>query len=102
MISSTWTLAPAGALRPAGSAVRTAVHLVGSPVGARLRALPVTAPRSAAGVPGSGVPAMPVIDAFGSAGCAQQSGVRTTTEYGTTTEHNGTTLGLHSSRRPSS
>ena len=106
MISTMWTLAPAGARGPVGLAVRTAACAVGSPAVARLRALPVTplvTPRPGTRVPGldvtgidftgTGVLATPAIDATG---YAQQVSERTTTE------HNGTTLGIHSSRRPSS
>jgi hypothetical protein len=45
---------------------------------------------------GIGVFATPAIDAFATTGYAQQVSERTTTE------HNGTTLGIHSSGRPSS
>jgi hypothetical protein len=101
VISTMWTLAPAGARGPVGLAVRTAACAVGSPAVARLRALPVTplvTPRPGTRVPGLdftgiGVLATPAIDATG---YAQQVSKRTTTE------HNGTTLGIHSSRRPSS
>ena len=114
MTNTMWTLAPAGARGPVGLAVRTAACAVGSPAVARLRALPVTppvTPRPGTRVPGIdvtgldvtgldftgiGVFATPAIDAFGATGYAQQVGKRTTTE------HNGTTLGIHSSRRPSS
>jgi hypothetical protein len=100
VISTMWTLAPAGARGPVGLAVRTAACAVESPAVARLRALPVT-PRPGTRVPGLdftgiGVFATPAIDAFGTTGYAQQVSERTTTE------HNGTTLGIHSSRRPSS
>ena len=111
MISTMWTLAPAGARGPAGLAVRTAACVVVSPVAERLRALPATsaAQRPGTRLPGAGisglgidvfsidVPGAPAIGAFGtSTGYAQQVGKRTTTE------HNGTTLGIHSSGRPSS
>jgi hypothetical protein len=104
VISTLWTLAPAGARGPVGLAVRTAACAVESPAVARLRALPVTplvTPRPGTRVPGLdftgiGVFATPAIDAFGTTGYAQQVSERTTTE------HNGTTLGIHSSRRPSS
>ena len=104
MISTMWTLAPAGARGPVGLAVRTAACAVGSPAVARLRALPVTppvTPRPGTRVTGLdftgiGVFATPAIDAFATTGYAQQVSERTTTE------HNGTTLGIHSSRRPSS
>ncbi|SET60356.1 hypothetical protein [Geodermatophilus poikilotrophus] len=101
MISTTWTFAPAGARGPVGLAVRTAACAVESPVVARLRALPVTPPATrrpgtrVPGLTGIGVFALPAVDAFGT-GYAQQVSRRTTTE------HNGTTLGIHSSRRPSS
>ena len=103
MISTMWTLAPAGARGPVGLAVRTAACVVESPVAARLRAVPVTpgaTPRPAGvfgtRVLGIDVFATPAIDALGTTGFAQQVSKRTTTE------HNGTTLGIHSSRRPSS
>ena len=104
MISSMWTLAPAGARGPVGVAVRTAACVVEPPVAARLRAVPVTAvatPRPATGVFGTRVLgidvfATPAIDALGTTGDAQQASKRTTTD------HNGTTLGIHSSRRSSS
>ena len=104
MISSMWTLAPAGARGPVGLAVRTAACVVEPPVAARLRAVPVTAvatPRPATGVFGTRVLgidvfATPAIDALGTTGDAQQASKRTTTD------HNGTTLGIHSSRRSSS
>jgi hypothetical protein len=104
VISSMWTLAPAGARGPVGLAVRTAACVVEPPVAARLRAVPVTAvatPRPATGVFGTRVLgidvfATPAIDALGTTGDAQQASKRTTTD------HNGTTLGIHSSRRSSS
>ena len=102
MISTLWTLAPAGARGPVGLAVRTAACAVESPAVARLRALPVTPPVTprpgtrVLGVDFIGVFATPAIDAFGTTGYAQQASKRTTTE------HNGTTLGIHSSGRPSS
>jgi hypothetical protein len=104
VINTMWTLAPAGARRPAGLAVRTAARAIESPVAARLRALPVTPAvptRPGTRVPGldfSGIDVFvtPATGAFGTTGYAQQVGTRTTTE------HNGTTLGIHSSRRPSS
>ena len=104
MISSMWTLAPAGARGPVGLAVRTAACVVEPPVAARLRAVPVTAvatPRPATGVFGTRVLgidvfATPASDALGTTGDAQQASKRTTTD------HNGTTLGIHSSGRPSS
>ena len=101
MISTMWTLAPAGARRPAALAVRTAARATESPVTARLRALPVTPAVPAR--PGTRVPVLdfPGIDVFvtpaiGASSYAQQ------VSTSTTTEHNGTTLGIHSSRRPSS
>jgi hypothetical protein len=110
VISTMWTLAPAGARGPAGLAVRTTACVVVSPVAERLRAVPATsaAQRLATRLPGLGisglgtdvfsidVPGAPAIGAFGTTGCAQQVDERTTTE------HNGTTLGIHSSGRPSS
>ena len=104
MINTMWTLAPAGARGPVGLAVRTPVCAIESPVVARLRALPVTPAvptRPGTRVPGldfSGIDVFvtPATGAFGTTGYAQQVSKRTTTE------HNGTTLGIHSSRRPSS
>ncbi|SHN74655.1 hypothetical protein SAMN05660350_02230 [Geodermatophilus obscurus] len=104
MISTMCTSAPAGARGPVGLAVRTAACAVESPVTARPRALPVTpvaTPRPATGVFGTRVPgidvfATPATDASGTTGYAQQVSKRSTTE------HNGTTLGIHSSRRSSS
>ncbi len=111
MIDTMWTLAPAGARGPVGVAVRTAACVVVPPVAERLRAVPAT---PAAQRPGTRVPGLrisglaldvfnvdvlgaPAIGAFGTtAGYAQQDDERTTTE------HNGTTLGIHSSGRPSS
>ena len=111
MINTMWTLAPAGARGPAGLAVRTAACVVVPPVAERLRAVPATPATQhlttrlpGLGISGSGtdvfsidVPGAPAIGAFGTTtGYAQQVGKRTTTE------HNGTTLGIHSSGRPSS
>ncbi len=110
MINTMWTLAPAGTRSPAGLAARTAACVVVSPVAERLRAVPATtaAQRPGTRVPGLGicglgidvfsldVPGAPAIGAFGTTGYAQQDDERTTTE------HNGTTLGIHSSGRPSS
>lgn len=96
MISTMWTLAPAGARGPVGPAVRAAACLVESPLAARLRAVPATP--AATPLPGGfgiAVTGTSAIDAFGTTGYPQ-AGQRTTTE------HNGTTLGIHSSRRPSS
>jgi hypothetical protein len=105
-----WTLAPAGARGPAGLAVRTTACVVVSPVVERLRAVPATpaAQRPATRLPGLGISGFgvdvfsidvagaPAIDAFGTTtGYAPQVGERTT-------QHNGTTLGIHSSGRPSS
>jgi hypothetical protein len=107
VIDSMWTLAPAGARRPAGLAVRTAACVVVPPVVERLRAVPATpaVERPGTRLPGLGISGLG-IDVFsidvsgtpanGAFGYAQQVGERTTTE------HNGTTLGIHSSRRPSS
>jgi hypothetical protein len=104
VIRTMWTFAPAGARGPVGFAVRTAACAVESPVAARLRAVPATAVATAR--PGTRVPgldligidvfAQPAIGGLGTTGYAQQVSKRTTTE------HNGTTLGIHSSRRPSS
>jgi hypothetical protein len=100
VISTMWTLAPAGARGPVGLAVRAAACAVESPVTARLRAVPAspTAQRPGTRVPGIDVPVLgtPAFGAFGTAGYAQQVSTRTTTD------HNGTTLGIHSSGRPSS
>ena len=103
MISTMWTLAPAGARRPAGLAVPPAARAIESPVAARLRALPVTPAvptRPGTRVPGldfSGIDVFvtPATGAFGTTGDAQQLSTRTT-------QHDGTTLGIHSSGRPSS
>ncbi|MGR6965831.1 hypothetical protein ACU610_15335 [Geodermatophilus sp. URMC 61] len=102
MISTMWTLAP-GARGPVGLAVRPAACVVEPPVAARLRAVPAT---PAAQRPGTRAPGFdlvgidvfgaPAIGAFGTTGDVQQPSKRTTTE------HNGTTLGIHSSGRPSS
>ena len=99
MISTMWTLAPAGARGPVGLAVRTAACAVDSPVAVRLRAVPAavgTTPPVGTRVPGASGIDVFGRPAFGALGYAQQVGKRTTTE------HNGTTLGIHSSRRPSS
>ncbi len=105
MSSTMWTLAPAGTRGPVGAAVRAAACAVESPVVARLRAVPAAvAPRPGTRVPGvfgTGVLGIdvfptPAIDALGTPGYAKQTDERTTTE------HNGTTLGIHSSGRPSS
>ena len=99
MISTMWTLAPAGARGPVGLAVRTAACAVESPAVARLRALPVTPPVTprpgtrVLGVDFIGVFATPAIDAFGTTGYPQVS-------KRTNTQHDGTTLGNPSSRRP--
>ena len=101
MISTMWTLAPAGARGPVGLAVRTAACAIESPLAARLRALPLTP--AVPTRPGTRVPGLdfPGIDVFvtpatGASSYAQQ------VSTSTTTEHNGTTLGIHSSGRPSS
>jgi hypothetical protein len=100
VISTMWTLAPAGARGPVGLAVRAAACAVESPVATRLRAVPAfpAAQRPGTRVPGIDVPVLgtPAFGAFGTAGYAQQVSTRTTTD------HNGTTLGIHSSGRPSS
>ena len=103
MISTMWTLAPAGARGPVGLAVRAAACAVESPVATRLRAVPAfpAAQRPGTRVPGIDVPGTdvfgtPAIGAFGTTGYAQQVSKRITTD------HNGTTLGIHSSGRPSS
>ncbi|WP_157936807.1 hypothetical protein [Geodermatophilus chilensis] len=107
MISTMWTLAPAGARGPVGLAVRTAA-CVESPVAARLRAVPATpvAQRPGTRVPGldligTGVSVAPAIGVFGTAGLFGTAGYAGQTAK-RTTEHNGTTLGIHSSGRPSS
>lgn len=107
MISTMWTLAPAGARRPVGFAVRTAARVVESPVAARLRAVPAY---PVAQRPGTRVPGLDLIGTDGLA--APATGGSDTTGFDTTgyaqqistrtTEHNGTTLGIHSSGRPSS
>jgi hypothetical protein len=111
VISTMWTLAPAGARGPVGLAVRAVACAVESPVAARLRAVPAfpAAQRPGTRVPGIDVPGTdvfgtpaidvpgaPAIGAFGTTGYAQQVSKRITTD------HNGTTLGIHSSGRPSS
>jgi hypothetical protein len=104
VISTMWTLAPAGARGPVGLAVRTAACAIESPVTARLRALPLTPAvptRPGTRVPGLDFPGIdvfvpPATDASGTTGYAQQ------VSTSTTTEHNGTTLGIHSSGRPQS
>ena len=102
MISTMWTSAPAGARGPVGLAVRTAACAGGSPVAVRLRALPAavgTTPPIGTRVPGvfgTDVVATPASAVLDTTDYAQQISKRTTTE------HNGTTLGIHSSRRPSS
>lgn len=113
MISTMWTSAPAGIRGPVGVAVRAADCAVESPLTARLRAIPATVAVRIAGtrvpapavfgsgvfgtrVLGTDVAVTPPIDALGTTDYAQQVSARTTTE------HNGTTLGIHSSRRPSS
>jgi hypothetical protein len=110
-----WTLAPAGARGPVGLAVRAAARRVASPVVVRPRAVAVTpvgtpcfgAPRTDAfGAPrtdafgarrpdvfGIALIGTPAIDAFGTTGYAQVS-------KRTNTQHDGTTLGNLSSRRP--
>jgi len=97
VISTMWTLAHAGARGPVSLAVRAAACAVESPVAARLRAVPAspTAQRPGTRVPGIDVPVLGT-PAFGTAGYAQQVSTRITTD------HNGTTLGIHSSGRPSS
>lgn len=113
MISTMWTSAPAGIRGPVGVAVRAADCAAESPLTARLRAIPATVAVRIAGtrvpapavfgsgvfgtrVLGTDVAVTPPIDALGATGYAQQVSKRTTTE------HNGTTLGIHSPRRPSS
>ncbi|SDO31073.1 hypothetical protein [Geodermatophilus sp. DSM 45219] len=114
MISTMWTSAPAGIRGPVGVAVRAADCAVESPLTARLRAVPATVAVRVAGtrvpapavfgsgvfgtrVLGTDVGVTPPIDALGATDDhAQQVGTRTTTE------HNGTTLGIHSPRRPAS
>jgi hypothetical protein len=104
VISTMWTLAPAGARGPVGLAVRTAACAVESPAVARLRALPVTPPVTPR--PGTRVPGLdfPGIDVFvtPATGASDTTGYAQQVSTSTTTEHNGTTLGIHSSGRPSS
>ena len=102
MTNTMWTLAPAGARGPVGLAVRAAAWCVGAPVVVRPRAVavpPVGTPRpdafgtrrpDAFGIALIGTPA---IDAFGTTGYPQVS-------KRTNTQHDGTTLGNPSSRRP--
>ena len=111
MISTMWSIAPAGVRGPVGVAVRAADCAVESAPTARLRAVAgtrVPAPTgfgtAGFGTAGfdialSGIDVVPTPvfgDGLGTAGYPQQVSKRTTTE------HNGTTLGIHSSRRPSS
>lgn len=114
MINMMWTIAPTGVRGPVGLAVRAADCAVESPLTARLRAVPATVASRTAGtrVPapavfGTGVFGIAVFGTdvvptpvsgrdLGIAGYTQQLSKRTPTE------HNGTTLGIHSSRRPSS
>ena len=105
MISTMWTLAPAGARGPVGLAVRTAACAVESPVAVRLRALPVavgtTAPIGTR-VPGVFGTRVFGIDVFATPASGALADYAQQDDKRTTTEHNGTTLGIHSSRRPSS
>ena len=99
MTNTMWTLAPAGARCPVGLTARAATWLVESPVVVRLRAVPATpvgTPRpDAFGIALAGTPA---IDDLGTTGYAQ-GGEHTNTQDN---QHKGTTLGIHSPRRPSS
>jgi hypothetical protein len=105
-----WTLAPAGARGPVGLALRAAARRVEAPAVVRPRAVavtPVGAPRTDAfgaprtdafGAPrpdafGIALIGTPAIDAFGTTGYPQVS-------KRTNTQHDGTTLGNPSSRRP--
>jgi hypothetical protein len=81
-----WTLAPAGARGPVGLAVRAAARRVEAP---RPDAFGTRRP-DAFGIALIGTPA---IDAFGTTGYPQVS-------KRTNTQHDGTTLGNPSSRRP--
>ena len=105
MISTMWTLAPAGARGPVGLAVRTAACVVVPPVAERLRAVPATpaAERPGTRVPGLGISGLG-IDVFviPATGASDTTGYAQQVSTSTTTEHNGTTLGIHSSGRPSS
>ena len=113
MISTMWTFATAGIRGPVGVAVRAADCAVESSLTARLRGIPAPVAVRIAGtrvpapavfgsgvfgtrVLGTDVTVTPPIDALGTTDYAQQASKRTTTE------HNGTTLGIHSPRRPSS
>ncbi len=102
MTNTMWTLAPAGARCPVGLTARAATWLVESPVVVRLRAVPAapvgTRRPDAFGTRRLGafdiaLTGTPAIDAFGTTGDPQLS-------KRTNTQHDGTTLGLHSSRRP--
>ncbi len=102
MTNTMWTLAPAGARCPVGLPARAATWLVESPVVVRLRAVPAapvgTRRPDAFGTRRLGafdiaLTGTPAIDAFGTTGDPQLS-------KRTNTQHDGTTLGLHSSRRP--
>jgi hypothetical protein len=105
-----WTLAPAGARGPVGLAVRAAARRVEAPVVVRPRTDAFGARRPDAfgarrpdvfGIALIGTPAIdafgiigtPAIDAFGTTGYPQVS-------KRTNTQHDGTTLGNPSSRRP--
>ena len=118
MTNTMWTLAPAGARGPVGLAVRAAAWRVEAPVVVRPRAVAVTP----VGTPcpdafgalrtdafgtrrpdafgtrrpdafGIALIGTPAIDAFGTTGYPQVS-------KRTNTQHDGTTLGNPSSRRP--
>jgi hypothetical protein len=101
--SSMSTLTPAGPRGPVRSGLPTAARAADPAVAACWPALPAVAvatrPR-----PGTQVPDVleidvfgtPAFDAPGTSGYTQQVGKRTAFE------HNGTTLGIHSPRRPSS
>ncbi|TFV60894.1 hypothetical protein E4P41_10290 [Geodermatophilus sp. DF01-2] len=100
-MSTMWTLAPAGARGPVGIVARTTACPAVSPVATRLRAVPVTAAVAtvvpAARVIGTGVFGAPATGFLGTAGYAQQDSKRPNDQH-----DNGTTLGIHSPRRPSS
>jgi hypothetical protein len=104
VISTMWTLAPAGARGPVGLAVPTAACGIEPPLAARLRALPLTP--AVPTRPGTRVPGLdfPGIDVFvtPATGASDTTGYAQQVSTSTTTEHNGTTLGIHSSGRPSS
>lgn len=100
MISMTWTDAPAGFSASGGVAVRPAVCRTVAE-GARIVVAPI-----AAQVQGSGVPAAIRLRAIDERGVAHPSYLKDLARIaplsGTTTENNGTILGIHPPGRPQS